>query len=254
MAKRLDDDSEQTKSGAILGTPSYMAPEQAHGNNSQIGPATDVYALGAILYETLTGRPPFRAATVLETMEQVRSDEPVSPCRLQPSAPRELEIICLKCLQKEPERRYHTAQELADDLQRFLAGEPIHARPIRWWQRTFKWAKRKPAAAALPGIATLLGIALIGVLAISQLYLKRGQREQERIAQVRFDAERGNEDGKKFLDAGQGDNAKRQFEFSMTALANEPSLDAYACEMKPWWAASSGLKPASLKGVNSAPR
>src|SRR5205807_2397316 len=116
LVKQLDDPAGSTQTGSVLGTPSYMAPEQAAGALAKIGPATDVYALGAILYELLTGRPPFRAATAVETRDQVRFHEPVSPRRLQPKLPRDLETICLTCLHKEPSNRYGSAQALVEDL------------------------------------------------------------------------------------------------------------------------------------------
>jgi WD40 repeat protein/serine/threonine protein kinase len=149
LAKRLDDDLGRTRQGAILGTPSYMAPEQANGQLQWIGPATDVYGLGAILYEAITGRPPFREATQLDTLQCVRWQDPLPPSRLQPGCPRDLETICLKCLQKDPRRRYASAQELAVDLQRFRNNEPIRARPTPLWEHGWKWVRRQPVLAAL---------------------------------------------------------------------------------------------------------
>jgi WD40 repeat protein len=179
LAKDLTADLVQTQSGSILGTPSYMAPEQAEGHVHAIGPWTDVYALGAILYEMLTGKPPFRGASALETLSQVVQHEPVKPTHLQPKTDRDLETVCLKCLQKEPKKRYATAQELADDLGRFLDGQPILARPAGRVERAWKWARRRPAAAALVVVSALAALALAVGGAVHSARLARAVRLAE---------------------------------------------------------------------------
>jgi serine/threonine-protein kinase len=149
LAKCLDPDATQTRTGAVMGTPSYMAPEQAAGKSKEIGPAADVYSLGAILYELLTGRPPFLADSWEATRQLVVSQEPVPPRRLQPKLPRDLETICLKCLEKEPARRMPSAQALAEDLRRYLDGKPIRSRPIGPAGRLWRWSRRHPIEAVL---------------------------------------------------------------------------------------------------------
>jgi serine/threonine protein kinase/Tfp pilus assembly protein PilF len=168
-----------TQTGDVLGTPSYMAPEQTVGKSDVITTAVDVYGLGAILYEALTGRPPFQAETAIATVAQVRQDEPVSPRRLQPTVPRDLETICLKCLQKEPGRRYATAEELAEDLRRFRAGEPIWARPVGKGERIIRWCRRKP------GVACLLVALVLVFLAGGAGVLWQWQRASRNAANFR---------------------------------------------------------------------
>lgn len=163
VAKALGSDSGLTATDSILGSPSYMAPEQAGGHSREVGPAADLYALGAILYELLTGRPPFRGATVLETLDQVKNTEPIPPSRLVPRLPRDIETIALKCLRKEPEKRYASAAELAEDLRRFVTGAPIVARPVPSWERVIKWCRRRPAIAALIIAVSLLLASLLGL-------------------------------------------------------------------------------------------
>ena len=180
VAKALGSDTELTATDSILGSPSYMAPEQAEGRSKDVGPTSDVYALGAILYECLTGRPPFRGATVLETLEQVKKTEPVPPSRLVPGLPRDVETIALKCLQKEPAKRYGSANDLTADLRRFLDRSPIVARPVPTWERLVKWGRRRPAIATLVVLVPLLLTALIGLGAWSNVRIRNSLEEQRR--------------------------------------------------------------------------
>jgi tetratricopeptide (TPR) repeat protein len=170
-----------TAEGAILGTPSYMAPEQASGVTQHLGPPADVYGLGAILYELLTGRPPFLAEGPVETVLQVLTEEPVPPRRLQSRVPRDLETICLKCLHKEPKKRYASARELAEDVERYLGGQPVRARPAGPTERLLKWARRRRAVAALLAV---VAVALLGGAAGAAWHQHRLTRANAELARV----------------------------------------------------------------------
>jgi WD40 repeat protein/Flp pilus assembly protein TadD len=189
LAKRREGDSELTLSGAILGTPAYMAPEQASGRRGAVTTAGDVYGLGAILYATLTGRAPFEGDSVQETLEQVRNSAPSAPSKINPRVPRDLETICLKCLEKDPGRRYVSADGLASDLKQWLAGEPIAARPVGNAARFWMWCRRRPVIAGLTGavvVAVVGGLIGTSLGWLTALEAQAKEREQTELAGQRL--------------------------------------------------------------------
>jgi tetratricopeptide (TPR) repeat protein len=204
-----------------MGTPSYMAPEQASGQGHAVGPAADVYALGAILYECLTGRPPFKAETPLDTLLQVVHSDPLPPSRLRVRTPRDLETVCLKCLEKNPRRRYRRAADLADDLRRFLDGKPVVARPLSPFGRAYRWARRRPAAALLVAACALL---LAGLPWFAAWLTAR---EQRREAAARADVDLALNDARDDFQRRQWDLAASHLRNALERIVAEPALAPY---------------------------
>jgi tetratricopeptide (TPR) repeat protein len=228
LAKLLDSNSGQTPSEALIGTPGYMAPEQASGHSRRISARSDVYALGAILYQCLIGSPPFRAETPLDTVRLVLVQEPVPPSRLQPRVSRDLETICLKCLEKEPEQRYPDAGALADDLARFLAGEPIRARPVSIGRRALKWARRRPTAAALVAVSLAAVCALIGIALWARHSAQRRLWEQQKEGtQLVSRAEAA-------LARNNWTNAKAYLSEALARVGHEPALAELRARAERW--------------------
>jgi serine/threonine-protein kinase len=216
LAKRLESQG-QTQTGQVMGTPNYMAPEQAAGMTHEIGPLADVWALGAILYEMLTGKPPFAAASAYQTIELVLTQEPVAPGRLGRKVPRDLETICLKCLQKDAKKRYASAHDLAEDLRRFRAGEPIQARPVSRAERAVKWVKRRPLLAAMYALIAVTALGLAGGVVWHNVRL-RAERDW---AEANFQRAERN-----------FDRARRAVEAMLTEVGNKELADEPRMEEK----------------------
>lgn len=232
LAKLLEADSDSprdaTQTGEPLGTPRYMAPEQAAGTQDQIGPATDVYALGTLLFECLTGQVPFVSASAIETMDKIRHAEPVSPRKLQRSVTRNLETICLKCLHKEPRKRYASARSLADDLRRFLDGKPIEARPTPSWERVAMWCRRRPAFATsiAMGIIAVLG----GMLALGW----QREAERRRLADLRSEVAVLMKEGQEAVARQDNRTAQARFLAAWSKVLAEPSLHDLVAGVSGW--------------------
>ena len=225
LAKCLGSEDGQTLTGQVVGTAPYMAPEQARGDNRSVGFAADIYALGAILYEALTGRPPFKGASSSETLQLVIAREPVAPSRLQPKIPRDLETICLKCLAKEPAKRYPSADALADDLERYLADQPIKARRTLPWERAAKRMRRHPLIATVSAIALVAVGSLIAITVRADAEARNRVRlRNERVALKRLEAIDELDRGIALRARGELNEAMLALSTLRTTLQDEPLL------------------------------
>ncbi|MCA9031534.1 MAG: protein kinase, partial [Planctomycetaceae bacterium] len=217
-----------TQSGESIGTPRYMAPEQAAGKLDRLCPATDVHALGAILYECLTGRAPFMASSVLETLQQICHDDPVPPRRIQAGIPRDLETICLQCLNKHAELRYRSAIDLADDLRHFLNGEPINARRTSAWERAVKWCRRKPAQATL-----LIGSTVLALTAVLSLFFM-SMAHKSALAKQRAEISHLLSDGQRALENNDASTAMQHFEAAWLIVQSDPEFSDHETSVSGW--------------------
>lgn len=232
LAKVLQDQhvssAEMTQTGEAMGTPRYMAPEQAAGRHDLVCPATDVYALGTLLYECLTGRAPFTSTSVVETLRRICTEDPLPPRRFLASIPRDLETICLHCLDKDPQCRYSTTMELAEDLNRFQHREPISVRAVSLWERTWKWCKKKPAHAAL--IALTVSISSSGLFAA----MIGPHLENRRIAELRNEVARLVCEGRKALEFDELELAQSRFQEAWQKVQAEPELSDHETSVTGW--------------------
>jgi len=231
VAKRREG-TEQTQTGQIIGTPAYMAPEQARGESKSVGPAADVYSLGAILYEALTGQPTFRGDTIVQTLQRVLSDEPVPPRKLVPCVPADLETICLRALRKEAKDRYPTAQEFADELDRFLHDEPVRARPLSWLEKVSRWCRRKPTLAGLLAATTALML-MAGLAILLGFYHVQLRQEHERTEQALAGEQDARREEKRHLYVNDIYKADRLYHENQLFRARQ-LLDDCAADQRGW--------------------
>ncbi|MCE9533837.1 MAG: protein kinase [Planctomycetes bacterium] len=224
LAKHLNQDTGKTEEGGVMGTPSYMAPEQAWGKSGEVGPQADIYALGVILYEMLTGRPPFKSADKWQTVQMVKTEEPLPPRRLVPQISHDLELICLKCLRKEPTQRYASAFDLAEELRRLREGRPILTRPAPVWEKTWKWVRRQPAVASLIGVSVIALLSAFLFLDQRARSAERELREQQRTSAMRGKVQQLHLQAQEAADRGLLQDGQGSLQAAFEIIKSEPSL------------------------------